>query len=296
MLSDGAVWCWGNDLAGQIDALPNTHHTLPTPAPLDPSVKAAHVFTGFTATCVLTADGKIYCWGNSASGGGTGAANAMSPEQFRNSKDIDFRSDLWSVGIVVYEALTGQLPFVGDTVSAVAIAVNEGIARPPSEIDPGLPKALDAWFAKACARQSADRFASARELSNGLREAFSMPIDSRASLPNIGDSLSRSGRVIIRAPNQTMSQWSDETAHAAQPALRDTAFSTSSKPLPAARSRSWMAIAALGIVAVGAAGFWLSRPPKPTAAPILKESATIVVRPTPSTQTSAKPGHDRDIW
>jgi serine/threonine-protein kinase len=258
----------------------------------------------------------------------------MSPEQFKNSKDIDFRTDFWSVGVVVYEALTGRLPFVGDTVSAVAIVVNEANAVSPSTVEPALPKALDGWFAKSCARQPADRFQSAREQSSALREAFAMPIDSRASLPAIGEQLSQSGRVIIRAQNQTASGWNDQTEQTPQPALRDTAFATSSGSPKTARSKSWIAIAmiaAIGIIA--GVGFLLSRPPKPATTTVAKETAVASVpaapssapaiatpeattapqvsvsasappasskathvRTNPSTQPSTKPGHERDIW
>ena len=103
----------------------------------------------------------------------------MSPEQFKGSKELDFRTDLWSVGIVVYESLTGSLPFVADTVSALAIIVNDAVAPAPSVFNPGLPRALDAWFAKACARNPSDRFQSARALADELRAALGQAPEQR---------------------------------------------------------------------------------------------------------------------
>jgi serine/threonine-protein kinase len=98
-------------------------------------------------TMLRTADTRR----STLAGQSLGTPYYMSPEQFRSAKQIDLRSDLWSVGVLVYEALTGVLPFVADTVSALAIVVNEGAAVPPSKINPALPAAIDAWFAKACA-------------------------------------------------------------------------------------------------------------------------------------------------
>jgi serine/threonine-protein kinase len=211
----------------------------------------------------------------------------MSPEQFKSSKDIDFRSDLWSVGIVVYEALTGKLPFEGETVSAVAIAVNDGVTTPPSELEPSLPKALDAWFAKACARKPDDRFASARELSDGLRAAFSMPVDSRASIPDV----SSSGRVIIRSPNATASTWNDTTAQADQPAaLRDTSFATSGgRTTGGQRTRRVGTWIGAGVVLIGLLGIgvWFSIHAPAAPEPRVQSQPPVSVAPPSSTPAAA---------
>jgi serine/threonine-protein kinase len=92
----------------------------------------------------------------------------MSPEQLVGAKSLDHRTDLWSLGIVVFEALTGDCPFDADTLGAMTLLVH-GDERPRlTWFRPDLPPAFDAWFVRACAKDPNARFASAKD----LRDAF----------------------------------------------------------------------------------------------------------------------------
>ena len=93
-----------------------------------------------------------------------GSAPYMSPEQLEGSKDVDLRSDLWSLGVILYETLTGTKPFQGSSFVAVGAAVLKGTFRPVSEVRPTLPAELDDWLAKALCLDPAGRFQSAREM------------------------------------------------------------------------------------------------------------------------------------
>ncbi len=132
----------------------------------------------------------------------------MSPEQFRSSKGIDRRADLWSVGVVVYEALTGHVPFDAENLTSLAIVVNEARVQPPTEVDPELPKPLDAWVAKALARDPADRFQSARDLAEALRAALSLGPGTQPSLPD------SSQRVVVHSGDMDKDISLRETAFA----------------------------------------------------------------------------------
>ena len=99
----------------------------------------------------------------------------MSPEQALGQKAIDFRTDLWAIGVVGFELLTGRKPFVGDTVGAVAVAICSKPLPMPSAVRPALGGAVDAWFARACAREPPARFASAKELSDAFAAALAGP-------------------------------------------------------------------------------------------------------------------------
>ena len=92
----------------------------------------------------------------------------MAPEQMANAKNAVPQSDLWSLGVVAYEALTGKLPFQGETVAGLAIAVERGKYPPPTQVLPNLPKGIDGWFAKIFIREPESRFANARELADEL--------------------------------------------------------------------------------------------------------------------------------
>jgi serine/threonine-protein kinase len=95
----------------------------------------------------------------------------MSPEQFLNAKQVDHRADLWSLAVVAYQALTARLPFAGEAVGAVAVAVYAGEFPLPSTLRPGLPPAVDQWMARALVRDPAARFGSAKEMAASLEQA-----------------------------------------------------------------------------------------------------------------------------
>jgi eukaryotic-like serine/threonine-protein kinase len=100
-----------------------------------------------------------------------GSPYYMSPEQVVGAKDIDFRSDLWSLGVVAYEALTGQKPFQAETVGALALKIHRDPIPLPSSVNRALGPTVDEWFLKACAREPSGRFASAKELAEALAVA-----------------------------------------------------------------------------------------------------------------------------
>jgi serine/threonine-protein kinase len=97
-----------------------------------------------------------------------GTAYYMSPEQIIGSKGVDHRTDIWALGVVAYEMLTGTRPFDGETVGALALAIHATNPPPPSLVNGALPQAVDAWFARACARDVAQRFQSVKEMSRSL--------------------------------------------------------------------------------------------------------------------------------
>jgi serine/threonine protein kinase len=96
----------------------------------------------------------------------------MSPEQIRCERDLDGRTDLWSLATILYRAVTGVKPFDGD-MNAILYKIVREPPPPPSSIVPSLPPEIDAFFAKALARPRADRFQTATELAAAFREAAS---------------------------------------------------------------------------------------------------------------------------
>jgi serine/threonine-protein kinase len=94
-----------------------------------------------------------------------GTPQFMAPEQARGVRTVDHRADLWSLGVILFKALTGQLPFNGE--NAADLIVRICTDNPPNALDlaPDLPFETNAFFARALARDPEKRFASAREMA-----------------------------------------------------------------------------------------------------------------------------------
>jgi serine/threonine-protein kinase len=106
----------------------------------------------------------------------------MSPEQVQG-QPLEFRSDLFSAGVVLYELLTGVRPFDGDNPFAIIQRIVTVQPPAPSQLDATLPAALDAVLARALAKDKAARFASAAGFSQAL--ASLSPIRFDATQPQV---------------------------------------------------------------------------------------------------------------
>ena len=98
-----------------------------------------------------------------------GSVHYISPEQARGSH-IDARSDIYSAGVVLYEMITGRLPYEGDSPVAVAIQHINSVPLSPRELDPDIPEALEAITMKAMASDVNKRYISADAMLSDLEE------------------------------------------------------------------------------------------------------------------------------
>lgn len=99
-----------------------------------------------------------------------GTPHFMSPEALTASAPVSAASDVWSLGACTFAAVCGRVPFEGDAIGDVVLKVCAAPIPVPSKVRPEVPRAFDAWFAKACTRNPRQRFAGVRELSDALSD------------------------------------------------------------------------------------------------------------------------------
>jgi eukaryotic-like serine/threonine-protein kinase len=117
---------------------------------------------------------------STATGAVLGSPNYMSPEQARGLKEVDHRSDLWSLSVILYRMLTGEVPFRGAGTGDLIVRICTDPIAAPSSIVADLPPSVDSFFLRALARDPEKRFQSARELA----VTFANLVSGRASLPD----------------------------------------------------------------------------------------------------------------
>src|SRR5215813_13626437 len=94
-----------------------------------------------------------------------------SPEQLTKGAAIDRRADIYSLGVVLYQTLTGEKPFEADSMPEMIKLHCEAPPRPPREVNPAIPQAVEDVVLKALAKKPADRYQSATELARAFRNA-----------------------------------------------------------------------------------------------------------------------------
>jgi eukaryotic-like serine/threonine-protein kinase len=136
-----------------------------------------------------------------------GSPRYMSPEQARGIKSIDHRSDLWSLGVIAFRMVTGQLPFPGTEIGDLILKICSEPAPLPSRFVPGAAPEIDRFFARALERAPEKRFQSAGEMARAFAAAMgesppssfpSFPLGAEGGIAaagapiSVGDSVQRS--------------------------------------------------------------------------------------------------------
>lgn len=199
-----------------------------------------------------------------------GTPSYMSPEQFMGHT-VDGRSDLFSCGVILYQLLTGERPFTGETSTTIMYKVLREEPAPPSALNLSLAPALDAVIAKALAKQPAQRFQNGRAFAAALRAAIA----------------DQQEEIAFAAANQ------------AQPAIATTTSTASQSfaaaPLPVAPPQprrapvgAWVAAGAAAVAVV--AGGYLVLMPGRTGAPAVAQAAAPTTAPAAvATAPAAEP-------
>jgi serine/threonine-protein kinase len=211
----------------------------------------------------------------------------MPPEQFTGAP-IDGRTDLFSLGVILYWMATGEQPFPGETMTTVSYKIVHTEPVPPARLNPLVPALLDKVIMKCLSKSPADRYQSGEELAHALAEVRSGATP--ASLQTV-------------VPEATMGGNDENATLAATPSLRPRPMTSSGqgqgaaaafgiKPLksadvPAANKRRGMlpVVAAVVIAAVGAGGWFAMHNRNQTAA----NQAAQATATTPAAATAPTP-------
>jgi serine/threonine-protein kinase len=202
---------------------------------------------GGVGTTVLTQHNMVF-----------GTPEYMAPEQARGD-ELDARCDVYAAGIVLYEMLTGSVPFGGTTPLSVLTAHLTVAPQPPRERSPqrGISPALEAVVLHAIAKDPMDRYATAGALATAVQAALAAPDDLAAVLPasrvhvDTGDAY---GATLPSPPPSSAASFSRSRS-----ALRSGPRTPA--PLPQSRERPsvmWIAICVFAALAGIAFGVWLS--------------------------------------
>lgn len=246
-----------------------------------------------------------------------GSVHYMSPEQVRDSKSADPRSDLWSLGIVLYQALTGSVPFPGSEIGDVLVRICTEPVKPPSERVGSLGPAVDAFFERALQRDRERRFGSAREMAEAFEALLTgapapteaprttLPlVESASSATPATPELTDDGALVqtlvlpretgLRAPGDEVAAGVIASQPSTQPGVTRTLAPSSARP-PAKGARAWVwglgavglvgGLAVLALRGLGASGEASAESPVPAAS--LQEVSPAQVEPPPAGSPSA---------
>ncbi|HTB76988.1 MAG TPA: protein kinase, partial [Polyangiaceae bacterium] len=196
-----------------------------------------------------------------------GSPPYMSPEQVRASRDVDCRSDIWSLGVSLYELLTGHVPFDGETAQDICAQVLTAEPPPMRRWEPAVPEGLERVVARCLAKSPADRFQNVWDVAVAV-EPFA-PLAAR-NAERVQELL------FSAAPSEAEAPPVLPRAQSAAP-LTDTPGAFASGPLrPGRRTRMAILLVALGALALLAlvvsrfgrsGGSGMPEEPKATAAP-----------------------------
>jgi len=236
-----------------------------------------------------------------------GSPQYMSPEQMTAAKTVDARADIWAMGVILLELLTGKTPFDGDTIPELCVAILHSEPPPLSRFRPELPIDLGLVIDRALQKSRDDRFPNVAEFATALAP-FGPPgaaVSAERIRRVLGVNPERGARTLLVGSGSTISDARPrETsatvlADAGTPAHVRTGSTptgsaqtgstqldaSSTQPNPAAKNQSTLLLAAAAVLVLGSGIAWLLWPEPPAEAalePAVDEApAAAVAQPAP---------------
>ena len=219
-----------------------------------------------------------------------GSPYYMSPEQMTNSKSVDARADVWALGIILHELLTGRVPYQGETIPEICAQVLQEPPPPLSSLRRDAPRALEDVVSKALAKKREDRFADVGAMARALLPFA--PTHARHSVDRVSRVL---GSIPPSLATAATIQSVTPTASVA-PATEGGTLTGASNTKPDWRPpagrlggpKIWVALGAGGVLALGL-GAWLAFPAGTGTASPAAEPATVLPTPAPPAVSQPAP-------
>jgi serine/threonine-protein kinase len=220
----------------------------------------------------------------------------MSPEQLRGTGEMDHRTDVWSLGVVAFEALTGWPPFTGDSIADLIIAISGRRHDRPSHVRSDLPRVFDAWFERALAKAPEARFQSVDEMARSFRALLAPSAQRRRGIVAIAIGVSAlaiaaaGAAALVRSTSTSKAAASlNDPSAAAVPTVMPTAIAeareapTADAPAPAPGASASSAATAAGASATA------SPPGRPGRAAKPAGASRGLTNPPPQVGTTSPP-------
>jgi serine/threonine protein kinase len=183
--------------------------------------------------------------GLTQSGMAMGTLHFMAPEALMLGSSVDHRADIYAVGVMLYQMLTGKLP--------------QGMFKMPSLLVAGLDPRYDGIIAKGIMEDREARYQSAREMRSDLDGIMTQPVV-------------KADPEVAQIPQAVLPTQARPQRPGGKPVIRQSAAPSMSEPAPRS-SQSWLWMSALGLLALGGAAWWMIQPRGQTMPPAAAESA-----------------------
>jgi eukaryotic-like serine/threonine-protein kinase len=218
-----------------------------------------------------------------------GSPAYMSPEQMGGG-GVDARSDMWALGVIIYECITGRLPFPGRSVAELIVNMSVGRFDPPTTVRPLLPRDLDAWFLRALGKRKEQRFPRVEDMAQSFHAAIlgrpvrRMPRLARRITGVV--SLAAAMLALQPGPSEALPETTITPAPEAAPILDTRAPTSAAKPVEQAPIAAPSSLAPAPAPTIGSAlGSLASSSPRHGRGPIATTTAAPKPASAPATTT-----------